>query len=58
MHFQIHLNLTLDFKNTEEDVSKLSNVKVIYSTKIVKPSPEELKNHQNYLRTSLKKNFY
>ncbi len=61
---KVYINLidqkepTLDFKNTEEDVSKLSNVKVIYSTKIVKPSPEELKNHQNYLRTSLKKNFY
>ena len=49
---------TLDFKNKEEDVSKLNSGKVVYSTKVIKPSPEELKNHQIYLKTSLKKNFY
>ena len=49
---------TLDFKNKEEEVSKLKAGKVIYSTKVIKPSPEELKNHQIYLKTSLKKNFY
>jgi len=61
---KVYINLidqkepTLDFKNIEEDVIKLNTGKVIYSTKIVKPSPEELKNHQIYLKTSLKKNFY
>ena len=61
---KVYINLidqkepTLDFKNKEEEVSKLNTGKVIYSTKIVKPSPEELKNHQIYLKTSLKKNFY
>ena len=61
---KVYINLidqkepTLDFKNIDQDVSKLNNEKVIYSTKIVKPSPEELKNHQIYLKTSLKKNFY
>jgi len=49
---------TLDFKKIEEDSSKLNSGKVIYSTKVIKPSPEELKNHQTYLKTSLKKNFY
>ena len=48
----------LEFKNIEEDVSNLNIEKVIYSTKVIKPSPEELKNHQIYLKTSLKKNFY
>ncbi len=48
----------LDFKNIERDISKLNIGKVSYSTKIVKPSLEELKNHQTYLKTSLKKNFY
>ena len=38
--------------------SKLNTGKVNYSTKVIKPSPEELKNHQIYLKTSLKKNFY
>ncbi len=61
---KVYINLidqkepTLDFKNIEEDVSKFNTGKVIYSTKIVKPTPEELKNHQIYLKTSLKKNFY
>ena len=61
---KVYINLidqkepTLDFKNKEEDVSKLNTGKVIYSTKVIKPSSEELKNHQIYLKTSLKKNFY
>ena len=61
---KVYINLidqkepTLDFKNKEEEVSKLKTEKVIYSTKVIKPSPEELKNHQIYLKTSLKKNFY
>ena len=61
---KVYINLidqkepTLDFKNIEEDVSKLNTGKVIYSKKVIKPSPQELKNHQIYLKTSLKKNFY
>ena len=61
---KVYINLidqkepTLDFKNKEEEVSKLNNGKVIYSTKVIKPSTEELKNHQIYLKTFLKKNFY
>ena len=61
---KVYINLidqkepTLDFKNKEEDISKLNDGKIIYSTKVIKASPEELKNHQTYLKTSLKKNFY
>ena len=61
---KVYINLidqkepTLDFKNKEEEVSKINNGKVICSTKVIKPSTEELKNHQIYLKTSLKKNFY
>ena len=61
---KVYINLidqkepTLDFKNKEEEVSKLNTGKVIYSSKDIKPSPEELKNHQIYLKTFLKKNFY
>ena len=60
---KVYINLidqkepTLDFKNKEEEVSKLNTGKIIYSTKVIKPSPEELKNHQIYLKTFLKKNF-
>ena len=61
---KVYINLidqkepTLDFKNIEENASKLNTGKVIYSKKVVKPSTEELKNHQIYLKTFLKKNFY
>ena len=61
---KVYINLidqkepTLDFKNIVEDVSKLDTGKVIYSTKVIKPSPEELKNHQTYLKNSLKKNYF
>ena len=61
---KVYINLidqkepTLDFKNKEEDVSKLNTGKVIYSTKVIKPSLEELKNHQTYLKTLLKKNYF
>ena len=61
---KVYINLidqkepTLDFKNIEENEPKSNIGKDIYSKKIIKPSPEELKNHQTYLKTSLKKNFY
>ena len=61
---KVYINLidqkepTLDFKNIDEGISKFNTGKVIYSTKTIKPSPEELKNHQIYLKTFLKKNFY
>ncbi len=61
---KVYINLidqkepTLDFKNKEEEVSKLNTGKVIYSTKVIKPSPEELKNHQIYLKAFLKKNYF
>ena len=61
---KVYINLidqkepTLDFKNKEEEVSKLNTGKVIYSTKVIKPSSEELKNHQIFLKTNLKKNYF
>ena len=61
---KVYINLldqkepTLNFKNAEDNFSKLNTGKVIYSRKVIKPSPEELKNHQIYLKTFLKKNFY
>ena len=61
---KVYINLidqkepTLNFKNKQDDDSKLNAGKLIYSTKVIKPSSEELKNHQIYLKTSLKKNFY
>ena len=61
---KVYINLidqkepTLDFKSIEEDISKSNTGKITYSTRVVKPSSVEVKNHQIYLKTSLKKNFY
>ena len=61
---KVYINLidqkepTLNFKNIEEGDPNLASGKVVYSTKIIKPSSEELKNHQTYLKTSLKKNYF
>ena len=47
----------LDFKNN--DLSKdYSDDKVVYFKKIIKISDQELKNHNNFLKKNLKKNFF
>ena len=60
---KVYINLigqkepTLNFKtiNTRDnDINK----KVIYNKKIITPTPEELDNHRQYLKTNLKKNFF
>jgi len=50
---------TLNFKN-EENIKTLitSNNKNQYYKKIIKPSEEEIKLHKEYLKTSLKKNYF
>ena len=62
---KVYINLldqkepTLNFKN-EDDEKVIINSEDInqYYKKIVKPSEEELKLHKNYLKSSLKKNFF
>ena len=62
---KVYINLlgqkepTLNFKN-EESEKMISNTKDInqYYKKIIKPSEEELKLHKEYLKNSLKKNFF
>ncbi len=61
---KVYINLidqkepALDFKNSEID--KLNNVdkNIIYFKKIIKLSEEEKIKHKNFLKTSLKKNFF
>ena len=61
---KVYINLidqkepTLNFKNIEESDLKLGTEKVTYSSKIIKPTTEELNNHQIYLKTFLKKNYF
>jgi len=47
------LNFIQDQKEIEGNVSNVG-----YFKKIIKPTPEEFKNHQEYLKNNLKKNFY
>ena len=60
---KVYINLidqkepTLNFiQNQKNKKSDVSNVK--YFKKVVKPSPKEFKNHKEYLKNNLKKNFY
>ena len=60
---KIYINLidqkepTLNFIQDQKNIkSHFSNVK--YFKKVIKPSPEEFKNHEEYLKSNLKKNYF
>ena len=61
---KVYINLidqkepTLNFKNTSQEKNSDSNLNVEYYRKVVKPSPEEIKNHKEYLKQHLKKNYF
>ena len=48
----------LDFENVEKEISKKVNENILYYKKIIEPKPDEKKKHLDYLKTSLKKNFF
>jgi len=49
---------TLDLTDTNEENFSSGNNNIQYFKKIIKPSEQELKNHEDYLERSLKKNFF
>ena len=49
---------TLNFQNSDQELSKKINSNFDYFKKVVKPSEEELSNHKNYLNKNLKKNYF
>ena len=49
---------TLDFKNNTEENKQTDSPKVVYFKGIVKPSDQELKEHKEYLKQNLKKNYF
>ena len=61
---KVYINLidqkepTLDFQNQEMSKIKTFNKKIDYFKKIIKPSTEELKLHNSFLKSNLKKNFF
>jgi len=48
----------LNFSNETSDNIQVLKTNISYFKKIVKPSEEEKKNHEQYLKTNLKKNFF
>tara|TARA_B100001027_G_scaffold205514_1_gene168426 strand:+ start:134 stop:799 length:666 start_codon:yes stop_codon:yes gene_type:complete len=61
---KVYINLidqkepSLDFKSLNENKSEMKNTNIRYFKKIIKPSTQELKNHKNYLKQKLKKNYF
>ncbi len=48
----------LDFQNSMQEKKDFNNLEVTYFKKIIKPTDQEIKNHNEYLKQNLKKNFF
>ena len=48
----------LNFNNEISDNNQILKTNISYFKKVIKPSDEEKKNHDQYLKTNLKKNFF
>ena len=61
---KIYINLigqkepTLDFKNQDSKTKNAFESATSYFKKVITPSEYELKNHKDYLKSNLKKNFF
>ena len=61
---KVYINLidqkepTLDFQHHDKNTDILDKGNILYFKKIVKPTPEELKKHKEFLKKDLKKNFF
>ena len=61
---KVYINLidqkepTLDFKKMEDQNTEEQNSSVSYFKKVVNLTEQEITNHQNYIKTNLKKNFF
>tara|TARA_B110000971_G_scaffold118224_1_gene121127 strand:- start:593 stop:1261 length:669 start_codon:yes stop_codon:yes gene_type:complete len=62
---KVYINLldqkepTLNFQNQDDEKTTINSINSNqYYKKIIKPTEEELKLHKNYLKNSLKKNFF
>tara|TARA_B100001939_G_C16776594_1_gene545015 strand:+ start:160 stop:825 length:666 start_codon:yes stop_codon:yes gene_type:complete len=61
---KVYINLldqkepTLDFIKNDDKSKIVKSGNILYFKKIIKPTPKELKNHKDYLKKDLKKNFF
>ena len=52
------LSSTLNFQNANQDKKSVTLKNFEYYKKVVKPSSQEIKNHKEYLKLHLKKNYF
>ena len=61
---KVYINLidqkepTLDFQKQDEKSQVLKNENILYFKKVIHPSQNELKKHEEFLKKNLKKNFF
>ena len=61
---KVYINLidqkepTLDFQDQDYKSEILEKGNIVYFKKVIKPTPEELEKHKDFLKKNLKKNFY
>jgi DNA polymerase-3 subunit epsilon len=61
---KVYINLidqkepSLNFQNQEDNTNETGNFNISYFKKIILPTDTEIKNHKEYLKVNLKKNFY
>ena len=61
---KVYINLidqkepTLDFQKQDEKSQVLKNENILYFKKVIHPSQNELKNHEEFLKKNFKKNFF
>jgi len=48
----------LNFNNEISDNNQMLKTNVSYFKKVIKPNEKEKQNHEQYLKTNLKKNFF
>ena len=61
---RVYINLidqkepTLNFQSNDQDINEKNNSSVAYFKKVITPTSDELKKHEDYLKNNLKKNFF
>ena len=61
---KVYINLldqkepTLDFQSENKNTAEINDNNIQYYKKIIKPSEEEINLHKNFLKNSLKKNYF
>ena len=61
---KVYINLidqkepTLNFKSVSQEKNHVNNLNVEYYKNVINPSLEEIKNHKEYLKKHLKKNYF